>query len=70
MTIRYVKEDDEGHWGVTKEGHRRPTASGATKADALRTARVHTQREGGGEIHVLNETGKVVETVTVPAPTA
>ena len=59
---RYVKKDSEGKgWDVLKEGHRRATAHGATKADAVRIARELTREEGGGEIQVLNRTGKVVD---------
>jgi hypothetical protein len=65
MAKCYIKETDDGRWGMTKEGHRRPTAFGAKRADAMRHARVDLRRAGGGEIVILNETGKVEETVTV-----
>lgn len=63
--IRYLKHEDDGGWGVIKEGHRNATAYGSSRADALRTARYQMRGEGGGEIRVLNETGKVIEVVKV-----
>jgi Uncharacterized protein conserved in bacteria (DUF2188) len=68
-TTRYVKKAASGRgWDVVKEGHRRATAHGATKADAVKTARKLTRQEGGGEIRVLNRTGKVVDASKVSGP--
>lgn len=59
---RYVKKAPSGRgWDVVREGHRRATAHGATKADAVETARELIRQEGGGEIRILNRTGKVVD---------
>jgi Uncharacterized protein conserved in bacteria (DUF2188) len=59
---RYVKKASGKGWDVVKEGHRRATAHGATKADAVETARELIREEGGGgEIRILNRTGKVVD---------
>lgn len=52
-------------WDIVKEGHRRATAHGATKVDAIETARKLVLEEGGGEIQVLNRSGKVVDERTV-----
>jgi Uncharacterized protein conserved in bacteria (DUF2188) len=66
---RYVKRKASGRgWDIVKEGHRRATAHGATKADAVETARKLVLQEGGGEIQVLNRTGKVVDERTVRPP--
>lgn len=65
-TTRYVKKAKGRGWDIVKEGHRRATAHGATKAAAVETARKLVLEEGGGEIQVLNYTGKVVEETTVP----
>lgn len=62
---RYVQKASGRGWDVVKEGHRRATAHGSTKADAVRTARRLIRQEGGGEIRVLNRTGKVVDESTV-----
>lgn len=64
--MRYVKRAKGRGWDIVKEGHRRATGHGATKADAVETARKLILEEGGGEIQVLNYTGKVVEATTVP----
>jgi hypothetical protein len=65
---RYVKKASDGGWDVVKEGHRRATARGATKAAAVKTARKLVGEEGGGEVHVMNRTGKVVDSSTVSRP--
>lgn len=63
---RYVKRAARGRgWDIVKEGHRRATAHGATRADAVKVARELVRDEGGGEIRVLNRTGKVVDARTV-----
>jgi hypothetical protein len=67
-STRYVKKASGRGWDVVKEGHRRPTAHGATKADAVNVARELIRREGGGEIRVLNRTGKVVDASRVSRP--
>jgi hypothetical protein len=58
---RYVKQGADGGWDVLKEGHIRATAHGATKNDAVRTARELVRNEGGGEVLVLNRSGKILE---------
>lgn len=58
---RYVKKTDNGVWEIRKEGHRRATARSQTKAGALETARSAVREEGGGEVLLMNRTGKVVE---------
>ncbi len=58
---RYVQETTEGGWDVVKEGHVRATAHGATKRDAMRAARELVRNDGGGEVLVLNRSGKIVE---------
>ena len=65
---RYVKQARSGGWDVVKEGHLRATAHGATKGAAVRTARELVRQEGGGEVLVLNRTGKIVETDTIKQP--
>lgn len=65
---RYVKKASGRGWDVVKEGHRRATAHGATKTDAVKAARELVRQEGGGEIRVLNRTGKVVNESKVSRP--
>jgi hypothetical protein len=65
MGTRYVKQGHSGGWEVVKEGHQRATAHGATKMAAVNTARRLTRQEGGGEVRVLNRTGKIVGQDTV-----
>jgi len=63
---RYVKEDSNGDWEVVKEGHRRATARETTKQKAITAARGLVRDEGGGEVQVINRTGKIVEIDRVP----
>lgn len=68
-STRYVKRKATGRgWDIVKEGHRRATAHGATKADAIETARKLLLQEGGGEVQVLNRSGKVVDERVVRRP--
>jgi len=63
---RYIKKAENGIWEIRKEGHRRATARSKTKAGALNAARSAVRNEGGGEVVVMNHTGKVVKTDRVP----
>jgi len=63
---RYVKQANSGGWEIVKEGHRRATAHGATKTDAVKAARKLVLHEGGGEVRVMNRTGKIIESDTIP----
>lgn len=67
-STRYVKQGDDGGWDVVKEGHRWPTAHSATKRGAVDAARELVRNEGGGEVRIMNRTGKIVEANTVPRP--
>jgi uncharacterized protein DUF2188 len=65
-STRYVEKGDDGGWDVVKEGHRRATAHSATKKGAVEAARELVRNDGGGEVRIMNRTGKVVEAATVP----
>jgi hypothetical protein len=65
---RYVTRGSSGSWEIRKEGHRRATAHGRTKDDAIKAARTAVRKDGGGEVIVMNRTGKVVEADTVARP--
>jgi len=67
MSRRYVQQSSNGGWVVVKEGHRRPTAEGSTKAQAVSRARALARRDGGGEVRVVNRAGKVIASNTVPS---
>lgn len=63
---RYVVPNKEGGgWNVVKEGHRRATAHADTQAKAVTRARDLIRREGGGELRVMNRSGKIVSSDTV-----
>lgn len=65
---RYVVPNSaSGGWDIVKEGHRRATGHAQTKAGAIRSARTIVGKEGGGEIRILNRSGKIVDSNTVPS---
>jgi hypothetical protein len=68
LIASYVRPNREGGWDVIRDGHRRPTAHAASQAEAVDAARRITRNHGGGEILVMNEYGKLVETDVVRRP--
>lgn len=65
---RYIRETAKGDWAVRKEGHRRATVRASNQRDAIERARRVVRNEGGGEIRVVNRSGKIVNSRTVPRP--
>lgn len=65
---RYVVMRRDGGWDVVKEGHRRASARAGSKDEAVRTARRLTRRDGGGEVQVINRSGKIANSDTVSRP--
>jgi hypothetical protein len=65
---RYVRKAAKGNWEIVKDGHRRATAHSSTRDGALKAARSAVRREGGGEVLLMNRTGKVVQADTVARP--
>jgi hypothetical protein len=65
---RYVKRNASGEWGILGEGHRRATTTAPSEKAALARARQQVRREGGGEVRVVDETGKIVRSSTVAGP--
>ena len=67
---RYVQpsKKDDG-WEILKEGHRRATAHAATEAQAVARARTLARREGGGEIRIMDRTGKIADVRVVSGAT-
>ncbi|HUA73958.1 MAG TPA: DUF2188 domain-containing protein [Solirubrobacteraceae bacterium] len=62
---RYVKQNGQGSWDVLKEGHRRSAIQASSKEAAVRRARAIVRREGGGEVRVMSEMGKITDVRTV-----
>jgi len=57
---RDVKRNASGGWDVLREGDRRGAVRTETKEQALARARDVVRREGGGEVRVVNDAGKIV----------
>jgi hypothetical protein len=64
-TKSYVRESSDGAWEVLPEGHRRAQVRSDTKEKAVAKAREIVRRRGGGEVRVLNRSGKIVASKTV-----
>jgi uncharacterized protein DUF2188 len=65
---RYVQPNKErGGWDVVKEGHERVSLHTDTKAEAVDRAREMIKSEGGGELRIKNEQGRLIESNTVAA---
>jgi hypothetical protein len=50
-----------GGWEIVRAGNKRASEFDDTKAGAVKKAREMVRDEGGGELRVKNEIGKVVE---------
>jgi hypothetical protein len=50
-----------GGWEIVRAGNKRASAFDETKAGAVKKARAMVRSEGGGEVRVKNDRGKVVE---------
>jgi len=63
---RYVQPNKQrGGWDVVKEGHERVSVHTDTKAEAIDRARQMIKNEGGGELRIKNEQGRLVNSDTV-----
>lgn len=54
-------------WEIVRAGERRAADFDPTKEGAVEKARKMTRREGGGEVRVINDLGRVVESEKVRA---
>jgi hypothetical protein len=65
-TDRYVQPNKHrGGWDVVKEEHKRVSAHTRTKAEAVNRARQIITNEGGGELRIKNEEGRLIDSDTI-----
>lgn len=64
-TKREVRKNASGGWDVLREGDRRAAVRVETKERALARAREVVRREGGGEVRLVNDAGKIVQSSRV-----
>jgi hypothetical protein len=57
-----------GGWEIVRAGERLATVFDETKEGAVEKAQEMVRSEGGGEVRVKNDLGKVVELKTVHSP--
>lgn len=63
---RYVQPNQKrGGWDVVKEGHQQASAHTATKNEAIQRARQIIRNQGGGELRIKNERGRLIDSDTV-----
>lgn len=68
-TDRYVVPNNERDgWDVKKENAKRASAHTDVKKDAVNRARKIVKNEGGGEIRIQNQKGKLIDSDTVRGP--
>lgn len=60
-----VKQNASGRWDILKDGHRRAAVTADTERAAVSTARKQVLQEGGGEIRVIDRTGKIARSTSV-----
>jgi hypothetical protein len=66
---RYVVPNKErGGWDVKKEAAKRASAHTDLKAEAVKRARQIVRNEGGGEIRIQNQKGRLIDSDTVRGP--
>lgn len=69
-SARYVQPNRRsGGWDVVKPGHKRATAHASTRGEAVKQAREIVRSEGGGDIKVKNEFGKLIDLDTIAVHT-
>jgi hypothetical protein len=63
---RYVQPNKKrGGWDVVKERHKRPSAHTRTKSEAIKRAREIIRNQGGGELRIKNQQGRLIDSDTI-----
>ncbi len=66
VSDRYVQPNKKrGGWDVVKEGHKQVSAHTETKAEAIHRARQIVRNQGGGELRIKNEQGRLIDSDTI-----
>lgn len=63
---RTVAPRDDGQWANVRDGGDRATSLHPTQEQATRAARQQLESEGGGELKVLGEDGRIRQKDTIP----
>ena len=63
---RTVSQRKDGSWANQKDGGQRATSLHKTQSQAAAAARKDLQNQGGGELKVKNEDGKIRQKDTIP----
>jgi len=63
---RTVSQREDGKWANKKDGGQRATSLHDTQKQAAEAARQNLKNEGGGELKIKNEEGKIRQKDTVP----
>jgi hypothetical protein len=60
-----VPNPERGGWDVVKEGHERASAHTDRKAEALDRGREIVRNQGGGELRIQNQQGRLIDSDTI-----
>lgn len=63
---RTVSQRDDGKWANKKDGGQRATSLHDTQKQAAQAARQNLTNQGGGELKIKNEEGKIRQKDTIP----
>lgn len=66
---RTVSQRSDGAWANQKDGGQRATSIHKTQKQAIAAARQNLQNQGGGELKVKNEDGKIRQKDTIAPAT-
>ena len=64
---RHVVPSPSGGWDVKKAGEPRPASHHETQQEAVDQARGSLKNDGGGELRIHGQDGRIRETDSVPA---
>lgn len=62
---RTVSQRDDGKWANQKDGGQRATSLHGTQKQAADAARQNLKNQGGGELKIKNEEGKIRQKDTI-----
>ena len=60
-----VPNRERGGWDVVKEDHERASAHADRKRDAMDRGREIVRNQGGGELRIQNQRGRLIDSDTV-----
>lgn len=66
MSNRTISKRSDGKWANKKDGNKRATSLHDTQKQAEKVAREQLKKDGGGELKIKDENGKIRQADTIP----